>query len=119
METKELKPGDKVKVIATNEKLASFGMNDAKINRNLRKYESTISEIIVKGGFPEEKNGVTTIHKAVVLDSTFTMPAHWLRLASEADEEVIEKADKKIKDEVKETEEVEEEEDANEDQNND
>lgn len=119
MKTKDFKPGDKVKVDATNEQLESFGMDNAKINRQLRKYESTVSEVLVKGGFPDEDGN---IHKSIVLDSTFIIPACYLKFADEEENknEEEEEEEEEQEEEVKETEETEEEkteedEDANKD----
>lgn len=75
-----MKPGDKVIVIATEEQLIQIGMDDNKINNNLRKYESTISEELIKGKFKDE-NGVQ--HSSFVLDNTFVIPGPYLKLSNE------------------------------------
>lgn len=80
----EFTSGMKVVVTATNEQLATMQMTNDKVNRRLRKYESTISDILAKGGFEDEEG---KIHKSCVLDSTFVIPACWLKLADEKDEE--------------------------------
>lgn len=83
-----MKPGDKVLVIATDEQFKEFNMNDKKINNNLRKYESTISEELEKGKFIDEDN---VEHSSFVLDSTFVIPAKYLKLANEKQKESIKK----------------------------
>lgn len=74
-----MKKGDKVKVIATDKELSAIQMNNKKVNDNLRKYESEITDELKNASFGEDKC------KVFVLSSTFTMPEIYLKLVSEID----------------------------------
>lgn len=80
-----MKPGDKVIVKATDTQLASIGMTNKKINNNLRKFESVISDELADAKFQDED----VDYKTFVLNGTFTMPELFLKDVNE--KEVVDK----------------------------
>lgn len=81
--TNEIEKFDKVILIATDEQMSAIGMNDKSVNKNLRKYESIVTEIPIKGGFDTSDGNKI---RALILNETFTIPETFVKLVGEQNE---------------------------------
>lgn len=92
---KPITVGSTVQITATLEQLHQMGMENDKINNNLLKFESQVTDVLAKASFPVSEDG-TERCRVFIVNGSLTIPECYLKDVTDKSEEEKEPEKEKI-----------------------